>query len=72
MYADLAAAPDDKSRSASMAHDAPVVFVVDDDASARESLELLIRGGQARPRSPEANEQQHGGARLRRFLVPHN
>src|SRR5688572_24916222 len=29
--------------SASMSHEVPVVFVVDDDVSVRESLELLIR-----------------------------
>jgi len=39
----LTAVPDDKSMSASMPQEPPVVFVVDDDVSVRESLELLIR-----------------------------
>jgi|SRR5665213_3588004 len=34
---------DSHSRSSPMAHPTPVVFVVDDDVSVRESLELLIR-----------------------------
>src|SRR3984893_4037832 len=61
----LASAPDHVSRSPPMSHATPIVFVVDDDVSVRESLELLIRceGWQpetfasaqeflARPRSP--------------------
>ena len=32
-------APDHESRSASMSHATPIVFVVDDDVSVRESLE---------------------------------
>src|SRR5476651_257855 len=32
-----------ESRSSNMPHAAPIVFVVDDDVSVRESLELLIR-----------------------------
>src|SRR4051812_27479918 len=43
MYTDLASAPGDGARSASMSQATPVVFVVDDDVSVRESLELLIR-----------------------------
>src|SRR5712692_194376 len=34
---------DHESSSSPMAHAAPIVFVVDDDVSVRESLELLIR-----------------------------
>ena len=34
---------DHESRSFLMSHDAPIVFVVDDDISVRESLESLIR-----------------------------
>jgi FixJ family two-component response regulator len=34
---------DHESKSASMSHATPIVFVVDDDVSVRESLELLIR-----------------------------
>src|SRR3984893_8385 len=36
-------APDHESRSAPMSHDTPIVFVVDDDISVRDSLESLIR-----------------------------
>src|SRR3954470_15677288 len=39
----LSSAPDRGSRSAPMPHTTPIVFVVDDDVSVRESLELMIR-----------------------------
>src|ERR1700737_1447943 len=39
----LASAPDYQLSSPPMSHATPVVFVVDDDVSVRESLELLIR-----------------------------
>src|SRR2546421_12582232 len=39
----LASALDHESRSSPMSHAAPIVFVVDDDVSVRESLEALIR-----------------------------
>src|SRR5882672_9578626 len=39
----LASAPDLETRSSTMSHATPIVFVVDDDVSVRESLELLIR-----------------------------
>src|SRR5882757_9592320 len=39
----LASAPDLETRSSPMSHAVPIVFVVDDDVSIRESLELLIR-----------------------------
>src|SRR3954451_12204804 len=39
----LSNAPDRGSRSAPMPHTTPIVFVVDDDVSVRESLELMIR-----------------------------
>src|ERR1700687_1386850 len=39
----LSSAPDHESRSAPMSHATPIVFVVDDDVSVRESLESLIR-----------------------------
>src|ERR1700730_9076825 len=39
----LSSVPDRQSTSAQMSHVRPVVFVVDDDISVRESLELLIR-----------------------------
>src|SRR5712671_6622585 len=43
MSTNLASAPDVESRSAPMSHATPIVFVVDDDVSVRESLEPLIR-----------------------------
>jgi FixJ family two-component response regulator len=42
MYSNLAAQRDGGGRSSSMSHETPVVFIVDDDVSVRESLELLI------------------------------
>ena len=39
----LASALDHESRSSPMSHATPIVFVVDDDVSVRESLEALIR-----------------------------
>src|SRR5437899_9659390 len=42
MYMSPASAPD-QSRSSPKSHATPIVFVVDDDISVRESLELLIR-----------------------------
>jgi FixJ family two-component response regulator len=41
--------PDHKSRSVYMSHAIPTVFVVDDDISVRESLELLIASAGWRP-----------------------
>jgi FixJ family two-component response regulator len=38
----LSSAPDHETRSVPMSHAKPIVFVVDDDISVRESLELLI------------------------------
>jgi FixJ family two-component response regulator len=49
MYSDLTAEPGDGARSACMAHEVPVVYVVDDDVSVRESLELLIRSAGWQP-----------------------
>ena len=39
----------DEPRLVSMPHETPVVFVVDDDVSVRESLELLIRSAGWQP-----------------------
>src|ERR1700692_2304540 len=39
----ISSAPDHETRSAPMSPPTPIVFVVDDDVSVRESLELLIR-----------------------------
>jgi FixJ family two-component response regulator len=45
----LSNVPDHESRSAHMSHTTPIVFVVDDDISVRESLELLICNGGWQP-----------------------
>jgi FixJ family two-component response regulator len=45
----LSNVPDHESRSAHMPHATPIVFVVDDDISVRESLELLICNGGWQP-----------------------
>jgi FixJ family two-component response regulator len=42
MYTGLASKSDYEARSAPVSHATPIVFVVDDDVSVRESLELLI------------------------------
>ncbi|MER8884824.1 response regulator [Mesorhizobium sp. M0816] len=42
MYSYLAVQLDGGVKSSSMSHETPVVFIVDDDVSIRESLELLI------------------------------
>jgi FixJ family two-component response regulator len=57
MPAHLAAVPDDKSMSASISHETPVVFVVDDDVSVRESLELLIRSVGWQPETFESAQK---------------
>jgi FixJ family two-component response regulator len=44
-----ATARSDEPRSSSLSHITPIVFVVDDDISVRESLELLIRCAGWRP-----------------------
>ena len=54
MNTDLATELGDEARSASMSHGAPVVFVVDDDVSVRESLELLIRSAGWQPETFES------------------
>jgi FixJ family two-component response regulator len=48
-HGDAAIAGISASRSLSMSDEAPIVFVVDDDISVRESLELLIRHAGWRP-----------------------
>ena len=45
----LSIVPDHKTRSEYMSHATPTVFVVDDDISVRESLELLIASAGWRP-----------------------
>jgi FixJ family two-component response regulator len=67
MDADLATAPRDGARSASMSHEMPVVFVVDDDVSVRESLELLIRSAGWQPKTFES---ARGFLSCPRALVP--
>src|SRR5919109_5659304 len=57
MYTGLTIAPGDGARSASMSHETPVVFVVDDDISVRESLELLIRSAGWQPETFASAEE---------------
>ena len=49
--------PADEARSAPMPQETPVVFVVDDDISVRESLELLIRSAGWLPEMFESAQQ---------------
>ena len=49
MYPNLAIEPGDGARSASVSNEGPIVYVVDDDVSVRESLELLIRSAGWQP-----------------------
>jgi len=49
MYRYLTIYPDVKPRSSSLSHEIPVVFIVDDDVSVRESLESLVRSAGWRP-----------------------
>jgi FixJ family two-component response regulator len=46
---DSATAPDHESRASPVSRATPIVFVVDDDVSVRESLELLIRTASWQP-----------------------
>ena len=57
MITALATASKDEARSASMSDETPVVFVVDDDISVRESLELLICSAGWQPKSFESAQQ---------------
>ena len=45
----LSSVPDHELRSAYVSHATPIVFVVDDDVSVRESLELLVCAGGWQP-----------------------
>ena len=57
MYTDLGTAPGDEARLVSVPHETPVVFVVDDDVSVRESLELLIRSAGWQPEIFESAQE---------------
>jgi FixJ family two-component response regulator len=57
MHTVLATAPGDTARSASMLRETPVVFIVDDDVSVRESLELLIRSAGWLPETFESAQE---------------
>jgi FixJ family two-component response regulator len=57
MNTDLTTAPGDEARSASMSHETHIVFVVDDDVSVRESLELLIRSAGWQPKTFESAQE---------------
>jgi FixJ family two-component response regulator len=54
MYTDPSTAPGSEARSAAMSHQTPVVFIVDDDVSVRESLDLLIRSAGWQPETCES------------------
>jgi FixJ family two-component response regulator len=54
MNTNPATASGDEARLAFMSHETPVVFVVDDDVSVRESLELLIRSAAWQPKTFES------------------
>src|ERR1700676_2199130 len=56
-----------QSKSSSKSHATPIVFVVDDDISVRESLELLIR---SEGWQPETFESAHEFLAHPRALVP--
>src|ERR1700732_1972053 len=53
----LASAVGHDARSAPMSHATPIVFVVDDDISVRESLELLIRSAGWEPETFESAQE---------------
>jgi FixJ family two-component response regulator len=57
MYTDLGTAPGEEAGLVSMPHETPVVFVVDDDVSVRESLELLIRSAGWQPQTFESAQE---------------
>lgn len=57
MDSDPAIALGDNVRLASMSPETPVVFVVDDDVSVRESIELLIRSAGLRPKTFESAQE---------------
>jgi FixJ family two-component response regulator len=55
---------DDEVRSSSMPNATPIVFIVDDDISVRESLELLIRDAGWQPEMFESAEEFLGRPRV--------
>ncbi|WP_343712715.1 response regulator [Inquilinus sp.] len=57
MNTDLATATDNWPRLASTPQETPIVFVVDDDISVRESLELLIRSAGWEPQICKSAEE---------------
>src|SRR6202022_2519859 len=63
----LASAVGHDARSAPMSHATPIVFVVDDDISVRESLELLIRNAGCAPETFESAQEFLSRPRI---LVP--
>src|SRR6202023_3615313 len=63
----LASAVGHDARSAPMSHATPIVFVVDDDISVRESLELLIRNAGWQPETFESAQEFLSRPRI---LVP--
>jgi FixJ family two-component response regulator len=57
MNTELGTAPGIEARSAAMSNETPVVFVVDDDVSVRESLELLIQSAGWQPETFESAQE---------------
>ena len=57
MHTDFGTAPRDEPRLVFMPHETPVVFVVDDDVSVRELLELLIRSAGWQPEIFESAQE---------------
>ena len=53
----VSSVPDHEVRSVPMSHTTPIVFVVDDDVSVRESLELLIRNAGWQPEMFESAQE---------------
>src|SRR5688572_28443581 len=71
MHTDFGTAPSDDPRLVTMPYETPVVFVVDDDVSVRESLELLIRSAGWQPEIFESAQEflAHPRAPARNCLV---
>ncbi|NLS06908.1 response regulator transcription factor [Rhizobium sp. P32RR-XVIII] len=57
MYSVISNTPEQSSRSPTVEMSKPIVFIVDDDVSVRESLELLVRSGGWEPSLFESAEQ---------------
>ena len=71
MNEDLGACPAARSEFSFISHGTPVVFVLDDDVSVRESLELLIRSGGWNPELFESAREflSHPQAKVPNCLI---